>query len=297
MTADFDTLAEASYEGVKFPLADAPVEGGNDFAEHTAYRRSGSDMEPTGWRAYSGSLTIPCINTAGLVRRYGQMWPDKATDLFALFKSKPRGQLIHPLLGTLTVAVMDVSQTGDSAVRNGVTLTVKWKEHNASLALLVGADGALTTDPTTTVTTKATTADAAGAGLTGYVDLAPTIDEQATFLESEPRTYSEVQGSFRVMLAPLYTNLALPSVLGLDGYDALVALLDLQATLFSYRARFLPGDASLRYYTVPEAMSVADVSRVVYGNLSGMTLLQSANTFVDPLNVAPGRVLVVLPEA
>ena len=44
-------------------------------------------------------------------------------------------------------------------------------------------------------------------------------------------------------------------------------------------------------------MSVADVSRVVYGNLSGMTLLQSANTFVDPLNVAPGRVLVILPEA
>lgn len=297
MTADFDALAEASYERITFPLSDAPVEGGNDFAEHTAYRRTGSDMEPTGWRAYSGSLTIPCINTAGLVRRYGKMWPDKATDLFALFKAKPRGQLIHPLLGTLLVAITDVSQTGDSAVRNGVTLTVKWKEHNASLALLVGTDGALTTDPVTTVTTTATATDVAGTGLAGFIPLASTIDEQATFLESAPRTYSEVQGAFRVMLAPLEINLALPSVLGLDGYDALASLVALRSVLYSYRARFLPGDDSLRYYTVPEPMSVADVSRVVYGNLSGMTLLQSANTFVDPLNVAPGRVLVVLPEA
>jgi prophage DNA circulation protein len=295
MTADFDALSEASYEGVTFPLADAPVEGGNDFAEHTAYRRSGSDMEPTGWRAYSGSLTIPCINTAGLVRRYGKLWPDLSGDLIATFKAKPRGQLVHPLLGTLLVAITDVSQSGDVGVRNGVTLTVKWKEHNASLALLIGTDGALTTSPTTTVTTRATEADAAGVGIVGYTPMASTVDDQATFLESAPRTYSEVQGAFRVMLAPLYANLALPAVQALDGYAALVALLSLRATLYSYRAGFLPGDASIRYYTVPVPTSVAAVSMAVYGNLDGMTLLQSANTFLDPLNIAPGRILTILP--
>ena len=51
------------------------------------------------------------------------------------------------------------------------------------------------------------------------------------------------------------------------------------------------------YYVVPTAMTVADVSRVVYGNLSGMSLLFAANTFVDPMNVQAGRVLTVLPES
>jgi hypothetical protein len=297
MTADFDQLAEASYEGVTFPLQDAPVEGGNDFAEHTAYRRSGADMEPTGWRAYSGALTIPCINTAGLVSRYGKLWPDKSNDLISLFREKPRGTLVHPLLGTLTVAVMDVSQSGDVGVRNGVTLVVKWKEHNASLALLVGSDGVLTTDPTTTITTKATEADAAGAGLVGYTPLASVVDTQTTYLEAAPRGYSDVQSAFRAMLAPLELNLSLASVQSSNGYDAQVALLNLRVALLSYRARFLPGQSSLRYYTVPVEMTVADVSRVVYGNLSGMALLFAANTFVDPLSVAPGRVLTVLPES
>jgi prophage DNA circulation protein len=297
MSADFDTLPEASYEGVAFPLADAPVEGGNDFAEHTAYRRTGADMEPTGWRAYSGSLTIPCVNTAGLVARYGKLWPDLATDLVSLFKATPRGTLVHPLLGTLTVAVMDVSQSGDVTVRNGVTLTVKWKEHNASLALLVGSDGALTTDPTTTITTKAQTADAAGAGLPGYTPVASTVETQATYLEETTRTYSQVQSAFRAMLSPIEANLALASVQGVAGYAANVALLNLRAALLSYRGRFLPGQDSLRYYVVPVAMTVADVSRVVYGTLTGMTLLFAANTFVDPLNVAPGRVLTILPES
>lgn len=297
MTADFDQIAEASYEGVSFPLQDAPVDGGNDFAEHTAYRRSGADMEPTGWRAYSGSLMIPCINTARLVARYGKLWPDKSNDLISLFKEKPRGTLVHPLLGTLVVAVMDVSQTGDVAVRNGVYLNVKWKEHSASLALLVGSDGVLTTDPTTTVTTKADEADAAGTGLAGYTPLKSTVDTQTTYLETAPRGYSDVLSAFRAMLSPLDANLALASVQAADGYAAQVALLNLRVALLSYRARFVPGQASLRYYTVPTEMTVADVSRVVYGNLSGMSLLFAANTFVDPLSVAPGRVLTVLPES
>ena len=136
MPTDFDRLSEATYQGVTFPVSDAPCEGGNDFAEHTAYRRAGADMEPTGWRAWSGSLTIPCINTEALTRRYGVLWPDKRTELLDLFRENPRGELSHPLLGSLVVAITDVSQSGGSDVRNGVTLTVRWKEHNATLALL-----------------------------------------------------------------------------------------------------------------------------------------------------------------
>lgn len=295
MAADFDTLSEATFEGIVFPVQDAPVEGGNDFAEHTAYLRAGADMEPTGWRAYSGSLTIPLINTQGLVARYGKLFPDLRTTLLDAFRATPRGALSHPLLGNLIVAITDVQQSGAPDVRNGVTLTVRWKEHNASVSLAVGSDGVVTTDPTTTLNTRAAEADAAGLTLAGYVALAATIDEQATFLEEAPRNYSEVLGSFGRMDAAIAQNIALPSVQALDGYACNVALLTLRSALLSYRGRFVPGDASLRYYVVPTVMSVAQVAVVTYGSLDGLGLLLAANTFTDPLNVQPGTVLTILP--
>ena len=295
MAADFDTLSEATYEGIVFPVVDAPVEGGNDFAEHTAYRRPGADMEPTGWRALSGSLTIPLINTAGLVARYGVLWPDLRTVLLDAFRATPRGALSHPLLGNLTVGITDVQQSGSADVRNGVTLTVRWKEHNASVSLAVGADGVVTTDPTTTLNTRAAEADAAGAPLAGYTPVADTIDEQATFLEEAPRNYSEVTGALGRMDAAVAANIALPSVQALDGYAANVALLELRSALLSYRTRFVPGDASLRYYVVPTTMSVAKVAVAAYGSLAGLSLVLAANTFLDPLNIASGTVLTILP--
>lgn len=44
-------LAEAAYEGRTFPVQNAPTQGGNDVAEHTAYLRRGADVEPTGLKA------------------------------------------------------------------------------------------------------------------------------------------------------------------------------------------------------------------------------------------------------
>jgi hypothetical protein len=295
MAAEFDTLSECTYEGLVFPVSECPVEGGNDFAEHTAYRRAGADMEPTGWRAWSGSLTIPLINTAILVKRYGVLWPDLRTALVDAFRETPRGALSHPLLGNLTVAITDVQQSGSVDVRNGVTLTVRWKEHNASVSLAIGADGVITTDPTTTVNTRAELADAAGVSLTGYVAVAATISAEATFLEEAPRTYSDVLGAFGRMDAVVAANIALPSVQALDGYACNVALLDLRAALLSYRARFVPGDASLRYYVVPTTMSIAQIALATYGSLDGLPLVLASNTFVDPLNIMSGTVITILP--
>ena len=41
--AEFDQLPECSYRGIVFPLESSDMEGGNDFVEHTAYRRRGAD--------------------------------------------------------------------------------------------------------------------------------------------------------------------------------------------------------------------------------------------------------------
>lgn len=295
MTIDFDTLSEASYEGMTFPLGNAPSEGGNDIVEHVAYRRAGCDAEPTGWRAWKGTLTIPCVNTAVMVARYGTLWPDKINDLIALFQEKPRGELNHPTMGVMTVAITDVSRSAETGTRNGEVLTVKWVEHNASLALLIGATGTPTTDPTTTISEKAAEADAAGEDLAGYTPLADTIDAQALFLEETPRTYSEVLGAFHLMDSVVASNLTLPSVTAIGGYETTLALLSLRSALQAYRARFLPNINGVRYYTTPTTMSASEVALVCYGDLGKIGLVYASNTLLDPMMIPSGRVLTILP--
>jgi prophage DNA circulation protein len=294
--ADFDQLPEAEYRGIRFPLESSDMEGGNDFVEHTAYRRRGADMEPAGIKAYRGSLTIPLINSGPLVARYGRLWPDLRGDLIAEFESHPIGTLVHPTWGTLEIAVQSWSASDDPGLRNGQRLKVTFEEHNGSLASLVGLDGAVTTDPTTTVQTQTAQADALGAPFAGYAPTSATIDEQMTALESATvLTSSEITAAFRTMNAAVDRNLALPSLAGTAAHEAVVALLAVRVSLQSYYARFAPNVSAVRYYRLPAEMSVAEIAQTVYGDISRVALLYAANSFTDPLLVPAGTLVTVLP--
>lgn len=294
--ADFDQLPEAEYRGIRFPLESSDMEGGNDFVEHTAYRRRGADMEPAGIKAYRGSLTIPLINSGPLVARYGRLWPDLRGDLIAEFESHPIGTLVHPTWGTLEIAVQSWSASDDPGLRNGQRLKVTFEEHNASLATLIGASGALTTDPTTTVQSQAQAADALGAPFTGYTPITTGIVTQMTALESASSlTSSEVQGAFNTMNGLVTTRLALPSLAGVDANAAVVALSAVRVSLQSYFARYAPNVRAVRYYRLPAEMSVAEIAHTVYGDMSLTGLVLAVNSFVDPLLVPAGTLITVLP--
>lgn len=294
--ADFDQLPEAEYRGIRFPLESSDMEGGNDFVEHTAYRRRGADMEPAGIKAYRGSLTIPLINSGPLVARYGRLWPDLRGDLIAEFESHPIGTLVHPTWGTLEIAVQSWSASDDPGLRNGQRLKVTFEEHNASLATLIGASGALTTDPTTTVQSQAQAADALGASFAGYTPLTEGLVTQMTALESASSlTSSEVQGAFNTMNGLVTTRLALPSLAGVDANAAVVALSSVRVSLQSYFARYAPNVRAVRYYRLPAEMSVAEIAHTVYGDMSLTGLVLAVNSFVDPLLVPAGTLITVLP--
>lgn len=296
MLTDFDLLPDASYRGIQFPVETADTDCGNDFAEHVAYRRRGSDMEPAGQKAYQGSFTIPLINAPRLVRRYGTLFPAKRNDLVRVFARFPLGTLIHPTWGTLEVAILSWGTKDVPDVRNGQRMTVQWKEHNASLSSLVTTDGALTTDPSTTLQQRARAADALCAGAAGYVPIAPIFATQMTLLESGVAlTYSQTQGAFAVMFGAIATALALGSLAGVDRHAAVIALLNARASLSSYYARFAPGIVGVRYLTVPNDMSVADIAMLAYNDLSKTQLLYAANSFPDPLLVRAGTRVTVLP--
>jgi len=295
---DFDRLPEAEYRGIRFPLETSDMEGGNDFVEHTAYRRRGADMEPAGVKAYRGSLTIPLINTGPLVARYGTLWPDLRGDLIAEFESHPIGTLVHPTWGTLEIAVQSWSASDAPEMRNGQRLKVSFEEHNASLASLVGLDGAVTTDPTTTVQTQAQTADALGAPYAGYTPMAPDITATLDMLESQTLlAQSQVVSALTTMQGLVTSRLALPSLAVATAHAVVVALLAVRVAVQGYAARYAPGIVGVRYFVVPTEMSVADIAQRLYGDLSKTSLIYAANSFVDPLLVTPGTVVTVLPAS
>ena len=294
---DFDVIPEASYRGILFPVESADVDGGTDFVEHVAYRRRGADMEPAGLKAYKGTLTIPLINTGPLVQRYGTLWPDLRADLVQMFSDHPIGTLIHPTWGSLEVAILSWSAKDSPDLRNGQRLTVQWQEHNASLAALIALDGAVTTDPTTTVQSLATTADTLSAGKAGYVPLAPVFAVTMTKLETpEVLAYSEVLAAFSLLFGAISYALTLSSMTGLDAAAAYAALLTLRVATQGYYARFAPGISGVRYFVVPADMGVCEIAASVYGDISKTSLLYAANSFTDPLLVPAGTVVTVLPS-
>lgn len=293
---DLSQLQECAFEGVRFPIESAQTDGGNDVVEHMAYRRRGADVEFTGQKPYKGSLVVALFNTPALVAQYGmRLFPDLRFELLRLFERQRHGRLAHPTFGTFDAAITDWSEPLAAQERNGARWTIRWTEHNGGASLLIGPDGALPSNGAAAAEATAAEADAEGAGVAGYKPLAPTVGAQLAYLETDARSFSQVDGAFRAMLAAVKANLALPDMAGTASSPATLALLTLRATLTSLRAQYAPSANALRYYTTPVTMALWEVAQAVYGDASKARLLLAANAVSDPLQIPAGRVLTVLP--
>ena len=297
MTLWLDTLQECAFEGVRFPIDSLETDGGNDVVEHVAYRRRGADVEFTGQKAYRGSFTVVLVNTASLTSVYGDLATGLRFDLLNLFESKPIGRLQHPTFGLLDAAITGWSERIDPATRNGSRLTVQWVEHNATASLLLGPDGATNSDTTASVEDISRDADAkaSDANLVGYTPTQPTITAQKNYLEAGARTYAQATEALRQMDAVVAGNLALPSMVGTSANATTRALIRLRAAVASLREAYVPGAAAVRYFTVPQGMSAADVAQLVYGDSRRARDLVRANGLPDPLAIPAGRVITVMP--
>ena len=298
MSQPLDTLAEATYEGVPFPVSALSVEGGHDFAEHTAYLRRGADMEPCGQKAYRGSFTIPCVDTPALVARYGPLFRALRETMVQLFESTPIGTLTLPGYDAFTAAITGWTGELSPEVRNGVDLKVTFTEHNGSASLLTTPWSATPANTPATVATKAASADAAMAlvSSTGWTATTAVMTTQLAALEAAALPYTAVSECFRLMLAPVTSNLALALFSTAAANAATIALLDLRAALYDLRNRYQPTLALARLYTVPRTMALWEVAQNVYGDASLTTLLRAANAVPDPLFVLGGTVLTILPK-
>jgi len=297
MTQPLDTLAEATYGEITFPVSALSVEGGHDFAEHTAYLRRGADMEPCGQKPYSGSFTIPCVDTPQLVERYGALFLGLRSGIVSLFEDVPIGTLTLPGYRTFTAAVKTWASDLSPDVRNGADLKVTFEEHNGTASLLSGdAIGSPTNTPATVVT-KAAAADAAmtAVSASGWAATSATVSEQLARLEGSALPFQAVSECFRLMLAPVDSDLALPLFAPASAHAATVALLSLRASLYDLRSRYQPTLSRVRRFVVPAPMALWEVALSVYGDASRTALLLAANAVPIPLLVKAGTVLTILP--
>ena len=296
MTDALTNLPEASFAGITFPVERTDWQGGNDLAEHVAYRRPGADIEPTGRKAYRGTFTIPLINTPTLVARYGELFPGLRYDLLNAFFDTPIATLVHPTLGQMTAAIGEVSEVAEASDRSGVRMTVHFIEHDASVALLIGEDEtALPTNASQNIERLSTDADKANATTAGYQATKATIASQVAFLDAAPRSFTQVNSALRQMLAPVSANLALPALAPASAHTARGTVLAQLAGIYLLRAQLIPSPALQRTFTTAATMALWEVSLAVYGRADLGTLIASANVIANPMLIPAGRTLTILP--
>ena len=296
MTDVLKDLAEASFNGVIFPVEMASTDGGQRLVEHEALLRRGADVEMTGQRPYSGSLTIPFINTATLTRRYGEMFPAKRFDVLAAFESSRIGTLTHPTYGTFQAAIKSWRETLEADTRNGCRWVVEWVEHNGQASNLLNNAAQPPVTSLNSVNTNATAAnDLMAASGQPFAPVQPLVSEKLDYLEAQPRTFSEVSDAFRQMLQPVQVNLGDPVFAQPGTYSVLRSLLDLRAQLYALESLYRPTAEQVRLYTLPVDMSLWQVSLAVYGDATRTQYILGANAISNPLVIGAGTVLTILP--
>lgn len=287
------TLLEAAFEGVAFPVTECKTRGGHASAKHRAYRRRGVDNEPTGQEPYTGTLAVPLL--AGLAPYGDRLFPGTYYDLLAKLEANPIGLLTHPTKGVFRAMIDSWDEVAAPDVRNGVTLELRWTEHNGEAGILLAADGQTPTDPASAAQTQATAADAAMASVApgGYTATAPVFAAQLAFLDAATRTPLEIAAATGTMLAAVNANLALAVFAPATAHAAVAALEALRAQTYAVRSSRLGASGAPRTFTNDATQPLWMIARRLYGDAARASVLMAANGISDPLFVPAGSVLVV----
>lgn len=291
-----ENLQTAAFEGVEFPYSEAPHEGGHDGVAHKAFGRRGADQQPTGQQPFRGSFVIPFLTDID-----PRLYPERVKQFYRALADHPIGRLRHPSLGTFLVKVGTWREELTAEVGNGVVVQWNWEEHRGEAGELQADSQRVPQRGAATAEAQATRADEATsrAAPVGVNPVSPVISAQLAFLESAPRTYGEVTGAIRTMLAAVDTNLAIAALLVAtpDAHDATVALEQLRGTIYQIRDFYQPQASRIRRFDVPQTMALWEVALLACGDATRTDLILPANAIPDPAAIPGGTRLIILPDA
>lgn len=289
MSALSDSLAAWTYESVSFPGTETRVEWGHDSARHQGYGQRGNDVETTGQKARTFTVSIPLRN--GLRWSGERLYPETYLRLREALKT-PEGFLTHPTYGLVTVHVDTISERIDPAKPDGLDLDVTFTEQRAEsqeLELTLARSAA----PADAALSAAAEADAAVSSLDLSTSTTISAEVSAAFeyLDASVRGGAEAIAAFDDLVADLDARLRDSAASGVDGHAYRTALGRTRAAVLARRAEYL-GDTA-QTITLGDTMSLARAAVEAYGDAARAAELASKNRIDDPLFISAGTVLVI----
>ena len=297
------TLNRPAYESIAFPLLSITTKGGHDSAKHTAYLVPGADIETTGRKAEVYELKIGLINDLQSDGDWDDdVFPGIFQRLIDTFKSKAKGTLSHPTRGNVRVHVDDWNEQLSPECLNGCYLDVTMTEDNGQSIVAVRGQNPSDTqsvNPSSAIEEKAASVDslveqAVPDATIRPAKLQPTVTEKLTFLEDQPRGYTEAKGAMNAIYKAIDVVSDASVLEAIEGHDARVAARELRVQVELYEQAYL-GTAELSTVIVQTAMSLARLAAFLYKDITQTATLRGANSIIDEVMIPAGTVLVVPP--
>jgi prophage DNA circulation protein len=268
-------------------------------AAHVYLKRTGAEIEPMG--AEPGHFTMRlCF--------LGSDWAKQYRAFVGSVRKDPRGQMVHPLLGTMRVACEGIS---DAAVtpgseRDSINLTVSFIEDQVDTTLAndqfpgpaakQGQVSKLATQVTSAIATYAT-AITAGVALTGAA-ISFAADAAASASSNTPDPSLEQQ------LAAVATNAASAiaallsdpaAVTDASSYDAISLVEQLYAACLALADAVAASKPIIVEYVVPGTTDIATLAAKLYGPdaFDRLDEILTLNRIANPFAIPAGTVLRV----
>jgi prophage DNA circulation protein len=286
----FDALQPVSFADFKFPASKITAKGGLRDHVHEYPHAQGGAPEKLGRKLYEFTLTCPFHNT---FKKYPQLWPETLGSLRIFFENGATRDLVVPNIGTIPCYCFAWEETADGRVRSGVEVTMSFREDQSNAFLveeLIKTSAA--TFSSTVATFNATVADA---GLTDIFSAIRNAAAQVTAIADQVELYGDIlaakveglsslcqQADERLDLLNRPTNVRI-----------LNALHNLWASNVQLGKDVLKAAVPIIPFVVPAGalLSVADVSRSIYGDTSRAVELMKLNPIEDAFAIPGGTVL------
>lgn len=283
----FDNLERASFAGYAFPVSDVEVVGGLRDHVHEYPHSPGGAPEKLGRKLYEFSFTSPML--AGFPR-YPKLWPETAASLRIVFEGGRSFDLVIPIIGTVTAYCTSWREKAVGTIRNGTVMSMTFREDASDLflttalvtqstATLASAGALLLTQMEEEGLSGIAVLDAIAAASAAVSAVSSTVELYSNVVEAKcaglSRLCDDADRSLDVLNDPLHFRVG-------------EAMRGVWSSSERLRKDVLRRVVPIIPFTTPAIMTVADVSRAIYGSTAKASELLRLNAFDDPFRIPAG---------
>lgn len=287
MSAVFDTLPKASFNGIEFSIEGSEVSGSIREHTHVYSHVDGGDNEIIGLNPYVIELDAN-FQATSLV--FPESWPFDLNRLVAMFESKTVGDLVVPTRGTMKAYCCNWSIKMSAKIRSGEKCKLRFKQDSDTT---FDASN-ITTQPAQLIfdTAAKSFVDTANDqntdpdALTAILNAINTINAIADTAGMYSNRMAASIAQITAMLTALdrtVNSFQRPdnSAVMRSLHDLIYATIRLNEDIQSTRGK-------LRQYIAPTTMSIQQIATNLYGDASRAADLIGLNSITDPFEVKVG---------